>query len=204
MKVKEIVNEMDGAISTPKQYKITKQGPEGITMVDQNDPKSSITISPDQQQNAFKPDPKDPTKLTLDPNSLAKSGTATQQTSPTIGSTVNVAPAVPGAITPDQTMGTSTEEQEMGEDGNQEFDPSWLAGDGGNVKYLEPGEKGLDPRDPEVQTLYPAQMTPELRRKYQVANFQKQNPGVPLPVELGGPGMPNNESIDVIKKLSGL
>lgn len=124
MKVKEIVKEMDGAIATPKQYKITKQGPEGITMVDQNDPKSSITISPDQQQNAFKPDPSDPTKLTLDPNALAKSGTTNQQASPTIGSTVNVATAMPGTIsstsgTP-QTMGTSTEEQKMGEESNDD------------------------------------------------------------------------------------
>lgn len=94
------------------------------------------------------------------------------------------------------------------EDGNQEFDPSWLNGDDvpGSVGYLQPGDKGLNSKDPGVQTLYPAQMTPELRRKYQIANFQKQNPGVPLPVELGGPGMPNNESVELtaIKRLSGL
>ena len=209
MKVKEIIKEMDS--SAPKQYKITKQDQSGITLVDPNDPKTSITISPDQQQTAFKPDPSDPTKLTLDPNALAKSGTTNQQATPAVGATVNVATALPGQISstsaaPSQeTMGS---EEPVEEDGNQEFDPSWVNGDDvpGSVGYLQPGDKGLSSKDPGVQTLYPAQMTPELRRKYQIANFQKQNPGVPLPVELGGPGMPNNESVELnaIRKLSGL
>lgn len=121
MKVKDIIREMDS--SAPKQYKITKQGPEGITMVDQNDPKSSITISPDQQQTAFKADPADPSKLTLDPNALAKADTAAQQAAPTVGATVNVATALPGQVSATSgtqpTMGSTPEEQ-MGEDGTEE------------------------------------------------------------------------------------
>lgn len=126
MKIKEVIKEMDGATasSTPKQYKITKQGPEGITMVDQNDPKSSITISPEQQQQAFKPDPSDPNKLSLDPNALAKTGSMNQQATPTVGATVNVATALPGQVSstttsqPQASMGE--EDQQMGEDGTDE------------------------------------------------------------------------------------
>lgn len=125
MKVKDIIREMDGATasSAPKQYKITKQDQSGITLVDPNDPKTSITISPDQQQTAFKPDPSDPSKLTLDPNALAKSGATNQQASPTVGATVNVASALPGQVTPTsgstpaETMGS--EEQTMEEDGEE-------------------------------------------------------------------------------------
>lgn len=119
MKVNEIIKEMDGATasSAPKQYKITKQDQSGITLVDPNDPKTSITISPDQQQTAFKPDPSDPSKLTLDPNALAKAGTTNQQATPTVGATVNVATALPGQVSstsePAETMGS--EEQTMEE-----------------------------------------------------------------------------------------
>ena len=68
------------------------------------------------------------------------------------------------------------------------------------------GGAGLNSKDPAVKTWNFGSMDDATRRKYQIASFQKQNPGVPLPKELGGPGMPSNESKELtdIKKLSGL
>jgi len=63
-----------------------------------------------------------------------------------------------------------------------------------STKYLDPKDPGLDSADPNVKTWDFGKMAdenPELLKKYQIASFQKNNPGAPLPTELGGPGMPS-------------
>ena len=90
------------------------------------------------------------------------------------------------------------------ENGQQGVDPDFLNWEDKpySVKYDGPG---LNSKDPNVKTWDFGKMDPETRRQYQIADWQKRNPGAPLPVELGGPGMPNSESVELesIKKLSG-
>jgi peptidoglycan hydrolase-like protein with peptidoglycan-binding domain len=78
----------------------------------------------------------------------------------------------------------------------QEVDPDYFDWEDEpySTRYLDPNEPGLDSSDPNVKTWdfgAMADENPELLKKYQIASFRKNNPDAPLPVELGGPGMPS-------------
>lgn len=110
MKIKEIVREMDTATASapPREFKVTRATPQGVEVTDIKDPNTKMTVN----QTALVPDKTDPSKLTLDPNVLAKADTGSQQAGVPVGTSVNVATAVPGSITPTssstETMGTET------------------------------------------------------------------------------------------------
>lgn len=112
MKVNEIIKEMDTATSSnpPREFKVTRTTPQGVEVTDVKDPNVKMTVG----QDALTQDKADPTKLTLDPNFLAKADANAQQAGIPVGTAVNVSTTVPGQITPtsakpSETMGSVSE-----------------------------------------------------------------------------------------------